>query len=157
MLQRLTPALQRVLFFEPDPGTSTELVQNPLFIEFFPPFFRDVAPKRVQWPNARSIASMPWSKAPDAFKRSEASWRRMLVTQPPPLRLIVTSRSDGRGGASQRRGIMNDPCLRMGTLYDFVLPCVNQYASSFCVRWCEDTPSEDGERDFPHCRFHNAV
>ncbi|KAF8145045.1 hypothetical protein K438DRAFT_2100116 [Mycena galopus ATCC 62051] len=90
---------------------------------------------------------MPWSKAPDAFKRSEASWRRMLVTQPSPLRLIVTSRSDGRGGASQRRGIMNDASLRMGTLYDFVLPCVNQYASSFCVRWCEDTPSEDGERE----------
>ncbi|KAF8141028.1 hypothetical protein K438DRAFT_1995431 [Mycena galopus ATCC 62051] len=47
MRDLLVAAPLRVLFFEPDPGTSTELVQNPL-IEFFPPFFRDVASKRVQ-------------------------------------------------------------------------------------------------------------
>jgi hypothetical protein len=73
----LTPALQRALFLQPDP--SSERVQNPLLVELFPPFFAPEQPSRWSWPDAEAIQSMPWSKAPEAFKWPEASWRRMLV------------------------------------------------------------------------------
>ncbi|KAF7377266.1 putative f-box domain protein [Mycena sanguinolenta] len=110
----LTPTLQRLLFFEPD--TSSGRTENPLLVELFPPFFAPGGPKRWTWPNFEAIKTMAWSKAPDAFRRPEASWRRMLVTQPPARRLVITQRSHARGGDSVRRGVLDDPCLRMGAL-----------------------------------------
>ncbi|KAF7377268.1 putative f-box domain protein [Mycena sanguinolenta] len=86
----LTPTLQRLLFFQPD--TSSGRAENPLLVELFAPFFVPGGPNRWTWPNFEAIKSMPWSKAPEAFKRPEASWRRMLVTQSPARRLVITER-----------------------------------------------------------------
>ncbi|KAF8197251.1 hypothetical protein K438DRAFT_1967489 [Mycena galopus ATCC 62051] len=70
----LTPTLQRALFFQPDP-TSTTRIPNPLLVEMFPPFFAVAEdPNRWSWHDADAFMSMPWAKAPDAFKRPEASW-----------------------------------------------------------------------------------
>ncbi|KAJ7241503.1 hypothetical protein B0H12DRAFT_1326241 [Mycena haematopus] len=135
----LTPALQRALFFQPDPSYRAERVRNPLLVEIFRPFFSEVS---YRWPNAEAIKSMPWSKAPSAFKRPEASWRRMLVAQPPPQTMLVTETRHARLGSYVRRAVIDDEPLRMGALYDITLPFVDRVASSFCVRWHHDDNSE---------------
>ncbi|KAJ7152070.1 hypothetical protein C8R46DRAFT_869243, partial [Mycena filopes] len=87
----LTPNFQRALFLLPDPtASSTSPVRNSLLMELFPPFFAPSHPEPWSGPGtADSITSMPWARAPEAFGRSEASWRRMLVVQPPAQTLLV--------------------------------------------------------------------
>ncbi|KAJ7256140.1 hypothetical protein B0H12DRAFT_517679 [Mycena haematopus] len=144
----LTPTLQRLLFFQPDTRLSSR-VENPLLVDLFPPFFASSGPHRWSWPNSKSLESMPWARAPDAFKRPEASWRRMLVTQPPAPRLVVTERCYGQGGIATRRAVLDDPCLRMGVLYDLVLPFIDRVASWFCIRWHQDYDYDGAD---PGCR-----
>ncbi|KAJ6538513.1 hypothetical protein DFH09DRAFT_1398327 [Mycena vulgaris] len=137
----LSPALQRALFFQPDP--SAEPVQNPLLMEMFPPFFAPEGDSRWSWPgNVSSIKSMPWSKAPGAFKRKEASWRRMLVMQPPAQNMTVTEICHGRGGDFERRAVLDDLSLRMGILYALAVPFIDRVASSFCIRWHDNSDAE---------------
>ncbi|KAJ6537697.1 hypothetical protein B0H19DRAFT_1180680 [Mycena capillaripes] len=137
----LSPTLQRALFFQADP--SSEPICNPLLVEMFPPFFAQPGENRWLWPGkASSIMAMPWSKAPGAFKRKEASWRRMLVAQPPVQKMIITETRHNRGGDSERRAVVNDLSLRMGRLYDLALPFIDRVASSFCIQWREDASRE---------------
>ncbi|KAF7353307.1 putative f-box domain protein [Mycena sanguinolenta] len=140
----LTPALQRALFFEPDPSYRAERVRNPLLMEMFAPFYSAVSTERWTWPTAKDIKWMPWSKAPHAFNRPEASWRRMLVAQPPPRKMLISETCHGRGGICDRRAVLDDQPLRMGRLYDITLPLIDRVVTSFCVRW-----SHDGDNDSP--------
>ncbi|KAJ7731680.1 hypothetical protein DFH07DRAFT_847094 [Mycena maculata] len=78
---------------------------------------------------------MPWARAATAFKRADASWRRMLVTQPPAQTVVIKSTSHGRDGDRERRGVLRDPSLRMGDLYDIALMCINQVAFSARIHW----------------------
>jgi hypothetical protein len=131
----LSPELQRALFFEPD-ATVTEPVENPLLAELFPPFFDGLgADEAPQWAYPSAFKAMPWASAPAAFQRADASWRRMLVTQPLTQTLVVTQKSRGQGGTSERQGVLDDLSgLRMGVLYDLVVPFVDDGAS-FWLRW----------------------
>ncbi|KAJ6517266.1 hypothetical protein C8R47DRAFT_1086825 [Mycena vitilis] len=134
----LTPRLQRILFFQSDPASaSAEPVQNPLLVEIFPPFFLpDLdTQSRWSWPDVESIIALPWASAPAAFRRRDASWRRMLVRQPPVRHLPVMEIRHGRTGDFKRRAQMVDVELRMGTLYDLVLPFIDRATSSFRIRW----------------------
>ncbi|KAJ7137475.1 hypothetical protein C8R43DRAFT_1020318, partial [Mycena crocata] len=149
----LLPALQRALFFQPDP-TVSPTVHNPLLVQLFPPFFAPCASdnRRVPWPgNASSIKTMPWANAPDAFKRPEASWRRMLVTQPPPQTLAVTEWGSGQIGDAERRGVVpGGSPLCMGFLYDLAVPLIDHMASAFRVHWHNLDNSPLGDRDVLH-------
>ncbi|KAJ7187301.1 hypothetical protein C8R46DRAFT_868384, partial [Mycena filopes] len=100
----LTPMLQRALFLLADPTASSSApVRNPLLMEIFPPFFAAPNPGQYYGPaTADSISSMPWARAPEAFGRVDASWRRMLVVQPPAQTLLVTEVCHGRHGNFQR-------------------------------------------------------
>ncbi|KAK7038325.1 putative f-box domain protein [Favolaschia claudopus] len=134
----LTPALQRALFFEPDNSTSPS-IRNPLLEELFPPFFatlEDSSASNWFWPgSAKRIMAMPWSHAPQAFKRKEASWRRMLVVQPPARSIVVTEYRHARGGNFERDAVLKDLLpVRMGFLYDLTVPFVDRVASSFRIR-----------------------
>ncbi|KAF7353302.1 putative f-box domain protein [Mycena sanguinolenta] len=120
-----TPALQRILFFEPDPSPRAACTHNPLLAQ-----------------NVKDIKSMPWSRVPDAFNRPEASWRRMLVSQPPPQKTLVREIARWRGGVFERRAVVDGP-LRMGALYDIILPLVDCRESAFCVRWHRDGDESD--------------
>ncbi|KAJ7864981.1 hypothetical protein B0H14DRAFT_2734941 [Mycena olivaceomarginata] len=128
----LSPTIQRALFFNPDLSAIVP-VQNPLLAEIFPPFFASECEENRFWGTAYSIKEMPWADAPDAFKRANASWRRMLVTQPPTQTMVIVHRSSGMGGSSERRAVVNDLSLRMGLLYDIMLPLVHN--ASFRLRW----------------------
>ncbi|KAF7346435.1 putative MFS transporter [Mycena sanguinolenta] len=129
----LSPALQRALFFEPDPlASASTRVKNPLLAETFPPFFED----DPHWSgNLEAIESMPWSKAPDAFKRQEASWRRMLVTQPPAQTMVIEQEVSGMAGISERRAVLKDLSLRMGVLYDTIVPFIEDDVVCFRIQW----------------------
>ncbi|KAJ7270544.1 hypothetical protein C8J57DRAFT_1065852 [Mycena rebaudengoi] len=137
----LAPSLQRALFFQADP--ISEPVQNPLLVEMFPPFFAPEGPDRWSWPGeADTIMSMPWSKAPEAFKRREANWRRMLISQPPMRTMVITETSHGRRCNFKRQGGLQDLSLRMGVLHDLAIPFIDRIASSFCVRWHSEIDRE---------------
>ncbi|KAF7346460.1 putative MFS transporter [Mycena sanguinolenta] len=131
------PSLQRALFFEPDPLSSlSQLVRNPLLIETFSPFFAPWESISLRWPGSLdTFEAMPWSKAPDAFKRKAASWRRMLVSQPPVQTLIITQQTSGMTGTSERRAVLNDLPLRMGILYDLTLPLIDDDVVCFRIHW----------------------
>jgi hypothetical protein len=142
----LTPSVQRALFFEPDP--SSEHTQNPLLVEVFSIFFKKPqGQNRWYWPDYEAINSLPWSKTPEAFKRPEASWRRMLVAQPPVRTMRITERCHGQACDSERHADVDDLSLRMGYLYDLTLPLVDRIASSFCVRWNHYAEDSDREAD----------
>ncbi|KAJ6505379.1 hypothetical protein C8R45DRAFT_972513 [Mycena sanguinolenta] len=135
-----TQALQRALFFLPDP--SSEPVHNPLLAKLFPPFFTSEMgdERRSGWVgalpgSATSIMAMPWAEAPDAFKRADASWRRMLVTQPPVQTMVITQTLSTRGGRSQRHAVLKDLALRMGVLYDLAVEFIDNQSSSFRIHW----------------------
>ncbi|KAF8215238.1 hypothetical protein K438DRAFT_2008648 [Mycena galopus ATCC 62051] len=139
-----TPALQRALFLQPDHSYGAERVQNPLLVKNFPPFFTPEARDFSSRSNATSIKSMPWSQAPDAFKRPEAGWRRMLVTQPPVQKIVISETCQGSSGDSERRGVLENQQLRMETLFDITQPLINRLASSFCLRWHADADDDCG-------------
>ncbi|KAJ6506831.1 hypothetical protein C8R45DRAFT_512263 [Mycena sanguinolenta] len=127
----LTPSLQRALFFLPSSSSSdSEHIQNPLLAEAFPRFFA----ARLMPCCARTLIDqeMPWGKASDAFKRAEASWRRMLLTQPPVLAMEMKQTHSLR----VRHAILRYPeGLRMGVLYDLGIQFVHRTAASFNIRW----------------------
>ncbi|KAJ7757999.1 hypothetical protein B0H16DRAFT_1536461, partial [Mycena metata] len=142
----LTPTLQRALFFQSYSSDSPPM-QNPLLMELFPPFFAPEGPHGPWfWPgDTESITKMPWASAPEAFRRPDASWRRMLVVQPSAPTLVVTETCHSQQGNFQRRATVdyNDPPshgLRMGALYDLVVVLLNSTADLFCIRW----PGYDG-------------
>lgn len=72
---------------------------------------------------AENFPEMPWAKNKAAFRRLGASWRRMLVSQPPASLYIM----DYRAGAyapewTLRKAMWKGSAdgLRMGEFYDFL-------------------------------------
>ncbi|KAF8144048.1 hypothetical protein K438DRAFT_1874613 [Mycena galopus ATCC 62051] len=145
----LSPTLQRALFFEADPTASAaHSVKNPLLVELFQPFFAFDA-KKYPWPSsAAAILAMPWAQAPEAFKRADASWRRMLVMQPPAQTMVIIQNSHGMGGMSERRAVLRDHPLRMGMLYDFAVPFLHYGDAQFRIKWNNGRAAEKGDLTF---------
>jgi hypothetical protein len=91
-------AIQKVLFFTPvnlsSPASKTK-IQNPLLARKFPGFFfHDTDLVNSDCPPL--LASLDMLKRPEklrAYIRPEASWRRMLVQQPPIFRIGILSGS----------------------------------------------------------------
>ncbi|KAI9148451.1 hypothetical protein HJFPF1_12283 [Paramyrothecium foliicola] len=78
-----TPAVQKHLFFKEDVRPSTP-VRNPLLSEFFPYWF-PVAQAASPSFTSDNLATLPAVQPGkiEAFKLKNASWRRMLIQQPP--------------------------------------------------------------------------
>ncbi|KAJ7899792.1 hypothetical protein B0H13DRAFT_1718063 [Mycena leptocephala] len=146
----LSPSLQRALFFEADPTASaSHPIKNPLLVELFEPFFAPNAARKFPWPgSAASIVAMPWAQAPEAFKRADASWRRMLVTQPPAQTMVVIHNRHSMGGRSQRKAVLRDLSLRMGMLYDFAVPFLHSEHARFRIKWNNGRTAEKGDLTF---------
>ncbi|KAJ7609410.1 hypothetical protein FB45DRAFT_1038857 [Roridomyces roridus] len=140
----LTPVVQRALFLLPESLSSAEPMQNPILVEMFAPFFTEAAGHRSRWPGTpEAIMDMPWARAPDAFRRKDASWRRMLLTQPPARTMAVIETCHRRGGDTERRAILDlGRPLYMADLYDNTVPLIDRVSSSFHVRWHTD-PERD--------------
>ncbi|OJK05113.1 hypothetical protein ASPACDRAFT_38684 [Aspergillus aculeatus ATCC 16872] len=99
-----TPSLQKHLFLIPD-WERPQPQRNPLLVQIFPGWFiihnidgeyREKIGRDGL--NPRWDLTQPDQKA--SFIRKEASWRRMLVQQPPIRGLISFTRRHSRGGYS---------------------------------------------------------
>ncbi|KAK7000300.1 putative MFS transporter [Favolaschia claudopus] len=149
-----TPTIQRLLFFLPDPTIpASERILNPLLEAKFPPFFTpDPYGHGGNWCRVayRHIRSMAWSKKVKAFKYAEASWRRMLTTQPPTQRMLVKEGTYQLHNNRERRAFLHaqhTPPLfaTMGFLYDVVVPRLDT-GSSLLIRWYNDDGSNFVDR-----------
>ncbi|EKG19066.1 hypothetical protein MPH_03756 [Macrophomina phaseolina MS6] len=91
-------------------------------------------------PDVRAFEEMDWNRNPQrhkAFTRAEASWRRMLPTQPAIEVLEIVNFSHGKkvDGLSNDVAYIEDG-LRMGVLYDLTEGHISRHVvSSFAVIW----------------------
>jgi hypothetical protein len=116
--------LQRLLFLQPkhqdsDLGRRT---QNPLLAETFPPWFTPSTDFRYNDITALPMAENAYRKA--SFMQPLASWRRLLISQPPVYKLgcwmaNYSTRGEPPHDFDWQFRILNFPeGLRMGKLYD---------------------------------------
>ncbi|KAF7162566.1 hypothetical protein CNMCM5623_007812 [Aspergillus felis] len=88
--------IQKALYFTPIENTpGQEKVQNPLLVEAFPALFKLVDPDNPEDdyeyddPTLAAFDMMESSSKLAAYLRPEASWRRMLLQQPPVCKFEV--------------------------------------------------------------------
>lgn len=180
--------LQRILYLLPENETRSarldagrEKVQNPLLKDIFPAWFENISsftprPRpgvnpMHQFPATAMMGYKRFQELPlyaeslesddNPFLRPEASWRRMLTSQPPCYVISTNtkrgpgasmSKSDGRGNITRR-----DAGLRMGELYDVTLRhSARHHISGFMVVW--PGAGEEGREDLTrHLRRMSGI
>ncbi|OJD40525.1 f-box domain protein [Diplodia corticola] len=161
-----SPTLQQALFFRPLPATaapppssaSVKLLHSPddtptteawernplLALAFWPWFDRSTPRSRFSAPfwDPETFETLPLAAETTrfAFLRSEASWRRMLVTQPPVAELNLMLVTHAMGGDDlDYASISPGNGVRMGLLYDVtcqeLLGSRSRSMRSFRVQW----------------------
>jgi hypothetical protein len=154
--------LQQKLFLRPIlelPTTANFPEMNDLLQELFPPFFEIKPCMSIrEWPSVSAISSLLWAqneRTQEIVLRKEASWRRMLPTQPPPqLRHISVSFSQF-STQTQRCTLADDTVSRqpvnMGMIYDLVEEFTSEYETDhFHLHW-HMFPQSASCVDFRHC------
>lgn len=112
---RDSPAIQKALYFTPIENTpADEKVQNPLLVEAFPALFKLTDPDNPEDDytyDEPALATFDMMKNPSKLAayllRSEASWRRMLVQQPPVRNSAFCTYATGGWGIG--RGLFEIP------------------------------------------------
>ncbi|KAF5674065.1 hypothetical protein FHETE_3125 [Fusarium heterosporum] len=178
-----SPRIQQALFFQPALSTTSgrprAFTLNPLLVEKFGRCFFDIDRKYTYLRRADSFFRLPWApegaiaeqglarslsvlektRRLENFTMSSSSWRRMLVSQPPPLLLgylkldvveiwfhevytaLIEPRSPSQG-------------LSMGQLYDMVHSTTCQrenYATWYRISWDKPRGSHQTERCREEC------
>ncbi|RYP06241.1 hypothetical protein DL764_003255 [Monosporascus ibericus] len=115
-----SPAIQQAIFFKPLEAADGASSQNPLLTELFPPFFDGKNETHSAFYAFEELA-MARQERLAAFRRKGASWRRMLVQQPPVRELGIWETVSRMGGDSNTfRRERYPEGLRMGELYDLM-------------------------------------
>ena len=140
-----SPALQQTLYFAPITSASAPATQNPLLSELFPCWFREEESGRKDANTSKPVLidRKTFSRLPmaeesrrHAFLYPKASWRHMLVRQPPVLTLGRWTTNRRQGGDGHNIEIDEVPDgLRMGPLYDLAQHWVRRVVSHFVVFW----------------------
>ncbi|KAK7931813.1 hypothetical protein PG985_002525 [Apiospora marii] len=131
VIQNSTP-LQQKMFFLPIAGETTApgdgTVPNPLLMQaFFPLFIDALLPSSHPTVNTDTYhtglraAAAAWSepqRRQDAFNRRGASWRSMLLSQPPPARLKYLNKVSAPRHRERLVAVSRDQPVRMGAVYD---------------------------------------
>ncbi|RYP24846.1 hypothetical protein DL767_008538 [Monosporascus sp. MG133] len=126
-----SPAIQQAVFFKPVEAADGAPLRNPLLTELFPSFFNGQNEMRSAIDAFEELA-MARQERLAAFRREGASWRRMLVQQPPVRELGIwetVSHMGGDGHTFRRERYPGG--LRMGELYDLVA----ETKYRLCVFW----------------------
>ncbi|KAH9908335.1 F-box domain-containing protein [Xylariomycetidae sp. FL2044] len=161
-LIQTSPAIQQALFFRPmisgrsadandaRPPPSEDLVMNPLLVRKFGKYFFDTGEDDCRIYRCDTLYNLPWGHDRDqatqklnyeSFTRKGASWRRMLVSQPPPMQLGALwqevgtvpedeSVQEASSALIEPQLSRDSPGLCMGDLYDLV-----QYHSGHHALW----------------------
>ncbi|PSN64105.1 hypothetical protein BS50DRAFT_679254 [Corynespora cassiicola Philippines] len=152
-----SPELQRMLFLSPSPrkkGESREdQICNPLLVTTFPAWFanrdRNEASRDELTYGIDAFTNLPMSRsftASEAFLRPRASWRRMLLAQPPIERLGCWMSENELGAIPTdidlHFRILGFPQgLRMGTAYELAYHWTSWDRHSwFGMTWRPDVP-----------------
>ncbi|KAJ5175426.1 uncharacterized protein N7482_001303 [Penicillium canariense] len=133
-----SPELQKALFFQPT-SPNKPAQQNPLLASKFPFWFPADDPKSCAI--AFGAGDMQdFLDSNDAFRRPTASWRRMLVQQPPIMSLGGVERGIAPSDmVSMRRWeIPLQPLggLRMNALYDLIIHASGDVPRYYFFRVC---------------------
>ncbi|KAK8015072.1 hypothetical protein PG990_008368 [Apiospora arundinis] len=133
VIRSSTPIQQKLFLAPVAQGTTVsgqETVPNPLLMDIFHPLYDDVLPfgPAVRADMVTSLRASPGRGLPlgsaakvkqrkeEALNRRGASWRSMLLSQPPPRRLKYTNRVQKRD--ARLVVIARDAPVRMGAVYD---------------------------------------
>ncbi|KAJ5193234.1 hypothetical protein N7449_009376 [Penicillium cf. viridicatum] len=128
-----SPSIQKALFFTPIKESEwgmEETTPNPLLAQTFPSFFPVKGRPEYYRFNFFDLTMTKDASTMARFVRDEASWRKMLVQQPPISDIGILHISHGKGGDSA--GISNIPAdkkkqtsgydgLRMERLFELLL------------------------------------
>ncbi|QSZ31084.1 hypothetical protein DSL72_000645 [Monilinia vaccinii-corymbosi] len=150
------PPLQESLFFK-GAAQDTGLTLNPLLAEKFPAWFEI---KSTPYFHGEAFMALEWSRsvqAENAYRRSDASWRKMFVCQPAPEGMLIQQRrSDDYGHYGWDEMVRRDEGVRMGLVYDYIYREVytSRYYSTYGVKfhngfnfaWREESSAEDSSR-----------
>ncbi|KAI0429024.1 hypothetical protein F5Y09DRAFT_271871 [Xylaria sp. FL1042] len=144
-----SPALKQALYFEPIAQSSGPATQNPLLVEAFPLWFSQKTKEEqlkvsmpFEMPCRDDFYGLPMAQESrrHAFMHPDATWRHMLVRQPPVPSLCGWSMAHGMMGDSHDFCLHEFPDgLRMGYFYDTVQEWVSQQVSYFNVFWDSGT------------------
>jgi len=141
-----SPVLQQKLFFQGDNSYGFVNEQqyrcqvNPLLRDAFPSLLGNNENNHV---GTELYLKLDWAKSDaksKSYKRKEASWRRMLVTQPPILLLKGVEDSccirRAENDSDKPHEIELPKGLRMATLYDVVREyIIIDYVHVFTIKW----------------------
>ncbi|KAK7915228.1 hypothetical protein PG985_012931 [Apiospora marii] len=175
-----SPQLQEHLYFRPaehgtdhrgeDGQSSTTIaalaVPNPLLQHRFGHRFFPGHQKGTTW-YSNGTLRREWGAVErrDAFMRAGASWRSMLVAQPPPSELVVVAANrapDPESSIEILRLRRDGPPVRMGFLYDLVCHGVLRHGRGpgvVHVAWAADEMHVEDDLDgpVPPSDRHNIV
>ncbi|KAJ4370767.1 hypothetical protein N0V83_005289 [Neocucurbitaria cava] len=135
-----SPCIQQLLFLRAERATKRESWRlNPLLSKHFVPWFAGPLSDRWSMPTHKTLLLLDWMESKrEAFLRAEASWRNMLVVQPPPEQLSIIRFSHARlvNGEDKRQdasvSFAGSPAggVTMGFLYDITESFVRLYPHS---------------------------
>ncbi|KAJ5953301.1 hypothetical protein N7454_000197 [Penicillium verhagenii] len=162
-LIRESTQIQEALFLNPENGRRgrSEPVLNPLLLDAFPSLF----PKPGGTSSIISFKLLDMVQTPEklaAYARKDASWRKMLVQQPPITEFAFADVTHAMVGDSFEQCRLNGNIdlhgrkqrgLRMDTLFGYILFSPRFYFSDFStaeIGWSTD------EFSAPSLRGHNA-
>lgn len=124
-----SPILQQLLFFRADTARDAkDWSVNPLLRQHFLPWFAGPSEGSFGSRDYNVLKLMDWTTSPltlAAFLRPEASWRNMLLMQPPPKELQVVRWVHGQGGDSENVATVSFAdksagAVTMGRVYDIM-------------------------------------
>lgn len=131
---------------------------NPLLHAAFPSIFNLSGGGWCSLRGSQVCQKLDWKNESkeEAYRRREASWRRMLVSQPPVCRLYVKISYQMRGHPSTEGFKFGLPVgLYMRTLYDPVRDNIGNEADQFTIEWrtpsVESNHSQDIEPESDSC------
>ncbi|PLN79779.1 hypothetical protein BDW42DRAFT_172105 [Aspergillus taichungensis] len=118
--------LQRALFFAPDDNNNTEHTFNPFLKNAFPTFFLPLSGSSEGGRKKLDLNSLEMVLRPDkqtAYLRPAASWRRMLVRQPPVQKMLAVRVTSSMAGHRQEMEQLKVPegGLRMGRVFELAV------------------------------------
>lgn len=137
-LIKRSPSIQQALFFEPAPAVAGQQpVRNPLLAKIFP---LHVHPPKDDWLADEQDYVLTKPQLAPVFMRKGASWARMLVRQPPILKLAVMRETLGdkaKIGDYWQHMRSYPKTMRIKELYDLVSTHARRIVStpsswSFC-------------------------
>jgi hypothetical protein len=135
--------LQQHLFFLPAQPSSSSRKFNPLLHSSFLPWFEDNT--RNRYKRGAEWKALDWNSTPKkqaAYACKEASWRNMLLCQPPIHVLSIERHWHSMGGEKlQQRSTHFEDGVRMGLVYDRVYEAVRRPITTFSMNW--DAGEED--------------